>query len=120
MVKPTGIAGTNATPHKCQRDNLAGTLPVPSPLSLRVSPSPSLLVCIPLRRLAIEQRFYERRHVCRSTDNDWNIDVKKSVARPPAPVRKHLRRIADITRKRATARIAASVSADVLSCHHPK
>jgi hypothetical protein len=36
-----------------------------------------------------------------TTDNDWNIDVKKSVARPPAPVRKHLRRIADITRKRA-------------------
>jgi hypothetical protein len=36
-----------------------------------------------------------------STDNDWNIDVKKSVARPPAPVRKQLRRIADITRKRA-------------------
>lgn len=36
-----------------------------------------------------------------STDNDWNIDVKKSVARPPAPVRKDLRRIADIIRRRA-------------------
>jgi hypothetical protein len=36
-----------------------------------------------------------------STDNDWNIDVKKSVARPPSPLRRQLRRIADLTRKRA-------------------
>jgi hypothetical protein len=36
-----------------------------------------------------------------SMDGDWNIDVKKSRARPPAPLRKRLRFIADEARKRA-------------------
>lgn len=36
-----------------------------------------------------------------SIDGDWSIDVKKSHARPPAAIRKDLKRIADLTRKRA-------------------
>jgi hypothetical protein len=35
-------------------------------------------------------------------DGDWNIDVKKSCARPPAAIRDDLKRIASITRTRAT------------------
>jgi hypothetical protein len=42
-----------------------------------------------------------RVEISNKTDNDWHIDVKKSVARPPAAIRKQLRRIADITRRRA-------------------
>lgn len=37
-----------------------------------------------------------------SMDHEWNIDVKKSHARPPAVVRKQLKAIADKTRKRAS------------------
>ncbi|MFC1597374.1 ATP-binding protein [Planctomycetota bacterium] len=36
-----------------------------------------------------------------SIDGDWSIDVRKSHARPPAAIRKDLKRIADLTRKRA-------------------
>ncbi len=36
-----------------------------------------------------------------SIDNEWQIDIKKSVARPPARLRKELRRIANYTRSRA-------------------
>jgi hypothetical protein len=36
-----------------------------------------------------------------SIDADWNIDVKKSHARPPDRIRRDLKRIADLTRKRA-------------------
>jgi hypothetical protein len=35
-------------------------------------------------------------------DGAWQIDVKKSTARPPGPLRDELRRIAKVTRKRAT------------------
>lgn len=35
-------------------------------------------------------------------DADWQIDVKKAVARPPAPLREPLRRIARVTRRRAS------------------
>jgi Histidine kinase-, DNA gyrase B-, and HSP90-like ATPase len=35
-------------------------------------------------------------------DDDWNIDVKKSRARPPISLQNDLRRIAGLTRKRAT------------------
>jgi hypothetical protein len=34
-------------------------------------------------------------------DSDWDIDVKKSRARPPGPIRDRLRDVADLTRKRA-------------------
>jgi Histidine kinase-, DNA gyrase B-, and HSP90-like ATPase len=37
-----------------------------------------------------------------SLDSEWNIDVKKSTARPPGPTRDDLRRIATITRQRAS------------------
>ncbi|PSB33717.1 ATP-binding protein [Stenomitos frigidus] len=37
-----------------------------------------------------------------SMDSDWNIDVKKSGARPPASLKADLRRIAGLTRKKAT------------------
>jgi hypothetical protein len=37
-----------------------------------------------------------------SLDDEWHIDVKKSTARPPGPVRDDLRRIATITRQRAS------------------
>jgi len=37
-----------------------------------------------------------------SMDSDWNIDIKKSKARPPASLRTDLKRIAGLTRKRAT------------------
>lgn len=37
-----------------------------------------------------------------SLDNEWHIDVKKSTARPPGPIRDDLRRIATITRQRAS------------------
>jgi hypothetical protein len=37
-----------------------------------------------------------------SLDSEWHIDVKKSTARPPGPLRDDLRRIARITRQRAT------------------
>jgi hypothetical protein len=37
-----------------------------------------------------------------SLDSEWNIDVKKSTARPPGPVRDDLKRIATITRQRAS------------------
>jgi Histidine kinase-, DNA gyrase B-, and HSP90-like ATPase len=37
-----------------------------------------------------------------SLDGEWNIDVKKSTARPPGPIRDDLRRIATITRQRAS------------------
>ena len=36
-----------------------------------------------------------------SIDGDWSIDVRKSHARPPDAIRKDLKRIADLTRKRA-------------------
>lgn len=36
-----------------------------------------------------------------SIDGEWNIDVKKSHARPPAPIRRELKRIASVIRKRA-------------------
>lgn len=36
-----------------------------------------------------------------SLDDDWNIDVKKSRARPPASLKSELRRIASATRQRA-------------------
>lgn len=36
-----------------------------------------------------------------SMDNDWKIDVKKSVARPPAPLREDFKRIARLTIERA-------------------
>lgn len=36
-----------------------------------------------------------------SMDNEWKIDVKKSVARPPSFLRDDLKRIAKLTRKRA-------------------
>ncbi len=35
-------------------------------------------------------------------DSDWNIDIKKSRARPPALLTADLKRIAGLTRKRAT------------------
>lgn len=35
-------------------------------------------------------------------DNTWQIDVKKSTARPPGALREELRRIAKVTRKQAT------------------
>jgi hypothetical protein len=35
-------------------------------------------------------------------DSTWQIDVKKSTARPPGALREELRRIAKVTRKRAT------------------
>jgi hypothetical protein len=34
-------------------------------------------------------------------DSDWDIDVKKSRARPPGPIRDRLRNMADLTRSRA-------------------
>ncbi len=34
-------------------------------------------------------------------DSDWDIDVKKSRARPPGPIRDRLRDVADLTRRRA-------------------
>lgn len=37
-----------------------------------------------------------------SMDSDWNIDIKKSRARPPALLKADLKRIAGLTRKRAT------------------
>ncbi len=37
-----------------------------------------------------------------SLDGDWSIDVKKSSARPPGGLREDLRRIASVTRQRAT------------------
>lgn len=37
-----------------------------------------------------------------SMDSDWNIDIKKSRARPPASLKADLKRIAGLTRKRAT------------------
>lgn len=37
-----------------------------------------------------------------SLDDDWNIDVKKSTARPPGALRDDLRRIATVTRQRAS------------------
>lgn len=37
-----------------------------------------------------------------SMDSDWNIDIKKSRARPPASLKADLRRIARLTRYRAT------------------
>jgi hypothetical protein len=37
-----------------------------------------------------------------SLDSEWHIDVKKSTARPPGPLRDDLRRIATITRQRAS------------------
>jgi hypothetical protein len=37
-----------------------------------------------------------------SLDEEWHIDVKKSTARPPGPVRDDFRRIASITRQRAS------------------
>jgi Histidine kinase-, DNA gyrase B-, and HSP90-like ATPase len=37
-----------------------------------------------------------------SMDSDWNIDIKKSRARPPALLKSDLKRIAGLTRKRAT------------------
>jgi len=37
-----------------------------------------------------------------SMDHEWEIDVTKSKARPPDALRKELKRIADITRKRAS------------------
>ena len=37
-----------------------------------------------------------------SMDSDWNIDIKKSRARPPAPLKADLKRIARLTRHRAT------------------
>ena len=37
-----------------------------------------------------------------SMDSDWNIDIKKSRARPPASLKADLKRIARITRHRAT------------------
>ncbi|MFW9257659.1 ATP-binding protein [Nostoc sp. CALU 546] len=37
-----------------------------------------------------------------SMDSDWSIDVKKSRARPPASLREDFRRIAKLTRERAT------------------
>lgn len=37
-----------------------------------------------------------------SMDSDWNIDIKKSRARPPAMLKADLKRIAGLTRKRAT------------------
>ena len=36
-----------------------------------------------------------------SFDHEWDIDVRKSQARPPLPLRERLRRIAQITRRRA-------------------
>lgn len=33
-----------------------------------------------------------------SLDHEWQIDIKKSTARPPANVRRHLKRLADLTR----------------------
>src|SRR4029078_6724945 len=35
-------------------------------------------------------------------DRVWHIDVKKSMARPPGPLREDFRRIAKVTRQRAT------------------
>jgi hypothetical protein len=37
-----------------------------------------------------------------SLDDQWHIDVKKSAARPPGPIRDDLKRIAAITRQRAS------------------
>jgi hypothetical protein len=37
-----------------------------------------------------------------SMDSDWNIDIKKSRARPPASLKAELKRIARLTRQRAT------------------
>ena len=37
-----------------------------------------------------------------SMDSDWNIDIKKSRARPPTPLKDDLKRIARLTRYRAT------------------
>jgi len=37
-----------------------------------------------------------------SLDNEWHIDVKKSTARPPGPIRDDLKRIATVTRQRAS------------------
>jgi hypothetical protein len=37
-----------------------------------------------------------------SMDSDWNIDIKKSKARPPAALKADLKRIARLTRHRAT------------------
>jgi hypothetical protein len=37
-----------------------------------------------------------------SMDSDWNIDIKKSRARPPASLKTDLKRIAKLTRDRAT------------------
>lgn len=37
-----------------------------------------------------------------SLDSEWSIDVKKSTARPPGPIRDDLRRVATITRQRAS------------------
>jgi hypothetical protein len=37
-----------------------------------------------------------------SMDSEWNIDIKKSKARPPASLKEDLRRIARLTRHRAT------------------
>jgi hypothetical protein len=37
-----------------------------------------------------------------SMDSDWNIDIKKSRARPPASLKADLKRIAKLTRHRAT------------------
>ncbi|WP_017721085.1 hypothetical protein [Kamptonema formosum] len=34
-------------------------------------------------------------------DSDWNIDVKKSRARPPSSLREDLKRIARLTRQKA-------------------
>jgi hypothetical protein len=34
-------------------------------------------------------------------DSDWDIDVKKSRARPPGPIRDRLRDVAELTRSRA-------------------
>ncbi|GLI45745.1 ATP-binding protein [Methanoculleus bourgensis] len=36
-------------------------------------------------------------------DDEWKIDVRKSVARPPAPLREDFKRIARLTNERATA-----------------
>ena len=38
-----------------------------------------------------------------SIDQEWNIDVKKSIARPPAPCREELKRIARLTMEKAIA-----------------
>ncbi len=36
-----------------------------------------------------------------SADHEWQVDVRKSTARPPLRQREHLRRIAEVTRRRA-------------------